>query len=38
VGPGAGDAAHVPLADGVLTHQVLSRLDLDRRTAFVLTS
>jgi RNA polymerase sigma-70 factor (ECF subfamily) len=27
----------VPLADGVLTHQVLSRLDLDRRTAFVLT-
>ncbi|HET6775296.1 MAG TPA: sigma factor-like helix-turn-helix DNA-binding protein [Acidimicrobiales bacterium] len=36
-GAGAGDAAHVPLADGVLTHQVLSRLDLDRRTAFVLT-
>ena len=34
---GARDAAQVPLADGVLTYQVLSRLDLDRRTAFVLT-
>jgi Sigma-70, region 4 len=34
---GASDAAQVPLADGVLTHQVLSRLDLDRRTAFVPT-
>jgi RNA polymerase sigma-70 factor (ECF subfamily) len=34
---GAGGADRVVLADGVLTHQVLSRLDLDRRTAFVLT-
>lgn len=34
---GASDAAQVPPADGVFTHQVLSRLDLDRRTAFVLT-
>lgn len=31
------DAVEVGLADGVLTEQVLARLDLDRRTAFVLT-
>lgn len=31
------DTLEVHLADGVLTDQVLARLDIDRRTAFVLT-
>jgi RNA polymerase sigma-70 factor (ECF subfamily) len=31
------DATEPGLADGVLTDQVLARLDVDRRTAFVLT-
>jgi RNA polymerase sigma-70 factor, ECF subfamily len=34
---GAGGSDQVPPADGVLTHQALSRLDLDPRIAFVLT-
>lgn len=33
----AADTVEVGLADGVLTHQVLARLDVDRRTAFALT-
>ncbi len=33
----AGDGGQVPMADGALTEEMLSRLDMDRRTAFVLT-
>ena len=33
----AGDRGQVPMADGALTGEMLSRLDMDRRAAFVLT-
>lgn len=36
-GQATAAGAEVGLADGVLIDQVLARLDIDRRTAFVLT-